>query len=82
MVFFANLLVLQQYRGLFEFIPDSLKCKCIRQGPSVGHSDNASITYIMEAKVFEEKQKVRGKTDISMAPHGIGISFHPIIYLH
>ena len=64
MVFFANLLVLQQYRGLFEFIPDSLKCKCIRQGPSVGHSDNASITYIMEAKVFEEKQKVRGKTDI------------------
>ena len=39
-------------------------CKCIRQGPSVGHSDNASITYIMEAKVFEEKQKVRGKTDI------------------
>ena len=40
-------------------------CKHIRQGPSVGHSDNASITYIMEAKVFEEKQKVRReKTDI------------------
>ena len=66
MVFFANLLVLyRQYRGLFEFFPDPLMCKCIRQGPSVGHSDNASITYIMEAKVFEEKQKVRrGKTDI------------------